>query len=139
MNKKTELLIIDNPYNPIWYEGKEINCIHFFDKNGIVAITSTFTTNHIIPYNKIVFDFDFERMKTPIFDTDTPHYVKTQNKFSDTYDLYIPISLLPIVLVETKELSPNITRKYFSVNIKAVKKNENGTPCLQQTIFDSVF
>lgn len=139
MNKKTELLIINNIYNPIWYEGKEIDCIHFFDKNGIVAITSTFTTSHIIPYGKIVFDFDFERMETPTFDTDTPHYVKTTNKFSETYDLYIPISLLPIELVATKQLSHNITRKYFSVNIKAVKKNENGNPCLQQTIFDSVF
>jgi hypothetical protein len=139
MNKKTELLIIDNPYSPIWYEGKEINCIHFFDKNGIVAITSTFTTSHIIPYAKIVFDFDLERMKTPNFDTYTPHYVKTSNKFSDTYDLYIPTSVLPIELVAKKQLSPNITRKYFSVNIKAVKKNENGTPCLQQTTFDSVF
>lgn len=139
MNKKTELLIIDNPYSPIWYDGKEINCIHFYDKNGIVAITHTLTTSHIIPYAKIVFDFDLERMKTPTFDTDTPHYVKTSNKFSDTYDLFIPISVLPIELVATKQLTHNITRKYFSVNIKAVKKNENGTPCLQQTTFDSVF
>lgn len=78
-------------FNPYFFEGKQVQNIYFFTKEGIKANTKWFgRSNNEHP--EIVFNFEIKRKLKPDFNLNHGFYLKNNERHFEGINIYLPLS-----------------------------------------------